>query len=56
MVQKKNANYSAFSVWCASRDLNPHGFPPEPKSGVSANSTRRAYLVTLPGIEPGLPP
>ena len=34
----------SFSKWCASRDLNPHGLPPEPKSGVSANSTRRANI------------
>ena len=29
--------------WCAKRDLNPHGLPPEPKSGVSANSTIPVY-------------
>ena len=23
--------------WCEQRDLNPHGCPPEPKSGASAN-------------------
>src|SRR5690606_12137495 len=27
---------------CAWRDLNPHGCPPEPKSGASANSATRA--------------
>ena len=30
--------------WCAKRDLNPHGLPPEPKSGVSANSTIGAHI------------
>ncbi len=30
-------------VWCARRDLNPHGFPLEPKSSASANSATRAY-------------
>ena len=48
--------------WCAMRDLNPHGRPPEPKSGASANSANRAKcfknkkMVTPRGIEPRLPP
>ena len=43
-------------VWCAMRDLNPHGRPLDPKSSASANSANRAYLVTPSGIEPELPP
>ena len=31
-------------MWCALRDLNPHGLPLEPKSSVSANSTKGAGL------------
>ena len=46
----------SFLVWCAMRDLNPHGRPLEPKSSASANSANRAYLVTPPRIELGLPP
>ena len=46
----------ALNAWCAMRDLNPHGRPLDPKSSASANSANRAYLVTPPGIEPGLPP
>ena len=30
------------SVWCAMRDLNPHGRPLDPKSSASANSANRA--------------
>lgn len=29
--------------WCGRRDLNPHGYPPDPKSGASANSATPAY-------------
>ena len=29
-------------AWCAIRDLNPYGRPPDPKSGASANSANRA--------------
>ena len=35
------------SVWCAIRDLNPYGLPPEPKSGASANSANRAYMCVM---------
>lgn len=30
------------SFWCALRDLNPHALALEPKSSVSANSTKGA--------------
>ena len=30
-------------LWCAQRDLNPHGRPLDPKSSASANSAMRAY-------------
>ena len=30
------------SLWCAMRDLNPHGLPLDPKSSASANSANRA--------------
>ena len=33
------------SFWCALRDLNPHALALEPKSSVSANSTKGAYIV-----------
>ena len=34
----------SFLCWCGQQDSNLHGFPPEPKSGVSANSTMPAAL------------
>ena len=30
-------------TWCGQQDSNLHGFPLEPKSSVSANSTMPAY-------------
>ncbi len=46
MPVHKNKNPCALKglhfIWCAWRDLNPHGFPPDPKSGASANSATRA--------------
>ena len=32
---------------CEKRDLNPHAEAPDPKSGVSANSTTLAYTVSV---------
>jgi hypothetical protein len=32
----------ALSWWCGQRDLNPHGFPLDPKSSASANSAMSA--------------
>ena len=40
--QKTLGRQGFWSPWCAWRDLNPHGFPPDPKSGASANSATRA--------------
>ena len=34
-------------VWCAMRDLNPHGLPLEPKSSASANSANRAHFARV---------
>ena len=34
--------HSPSEIWCGRQDLNLHGCPPEPKSGVSANSTTPA--------------
>ena len=31
-------------LWCAMRDLNPHGRPLDPKSSASANSANRAHV------------
>ena len=46
---------------CGWRDLNPHGLPPDPKSGASANSATPAYYkkenkkVSHPRLERGTP-
>ena len=34
-------------MWCAQRDLNPHGRPLDPKSSASANSAMRANLLII---------
>ena len=54
--KKRHPIRMSLFVWCAMRDLNPHGLPLEPKSSASANSANRAYMVTPPRIELGLPP
>lgn len=36
-----------YKVWCGRRDLNPHGYPPDPKSGASANSATSARMFLL---------
>ena len=33
--------------WCGRRDLNPHGYPPDPKSGASANSATPASATAI---------
>ena len=33
--------------WCGRRDLNPHGYPPDPKSGASANSATPASATVI---------
>ncbi len=37
-----------FFIWYGRQDLNLHGYPLEPKSNVSANSTTPAYACILP--------
>src|SRR5205823_12792633 len=38
---------SGGEYWCERRDSNPHGgYPPDPKSGASANSATFAFLST----------
>ena len=32
-----------YLIWCGQQDSNLHGFPLEPKSSVSANSTMSAF-------------
>ena len=39
--------FSVCPIWCSRRDLNPYGFPPEPKSGASANFATAAYKFCL---------
>ena len=51
---KKRTEVRLFS-WCGWEDLNPHGFPPDPKSGASANFATSAYMVTYPRVERGTP-
>ena len=34
-------------LWCAMRDLNPHGRPLDPKSSASANSANRAHFARV---------
>ena len=42
-TRKKREYPSVFPfLWCAMRDLNPHGRPLDPKSSASANSANRA--------------
>ena len=36
--------YPSFLRECAQRDLNPHGYPPAPKAGASANSAISALI------------
>ena len=40
---KKRCHKTSLFLWCAMRDLNPHGRPLDPKSSASANSANRAY-------------
>ncbi len=37
-------------LWCAMRDLNPHGHPLDPKSSASANSANRASVKRSPAL------
>ena len=48
---KRDATRTSLLLWCAMRDLNPHGRPPEPKSGASANSANRACFFFSPKNE-----
>ena len=42
--KEKRGEISFVSLfWCAIKDSNLHGLPPEPKSGASANSANCAY-------------
>ena len=41
----KGSDYNGVFIWCAMRDLNPHGRPLDPKSSASANSANRAYKI-----------
>ena len=45
MNRKKTYSKTIDLIWCAWRDSNPHGRPPEPKSGASASSATSAYLI-----------
>ena len=40
-IMKKKADVS-LPMWCGRKDSNLHALAPEPKSGVSANSTTSA--------------
>ena len=46
IVLKKPLKLICFQgfYWCATRDLNPHGLPLEPKSSASANSATPAKI------------
>ena len=39
-------------VWSARWDSNPHGCPPDPKSGAYANFATYGYMVPATGLEP----
>ena len=42
-LKKIRPSRSGSSYWCGQQDSNLHGFPLEPKSNVSANSTMSAF-------------
>jgi hypothetical protein len=44
--QKGHHGWMPLSYWCERRDSNPHGgYPPDPKSGASANSATFAFRI-----------
>ena len=43
-AQKKPFSRLIYNIWCGWRDSNPHGCPPDPKSGASANFATPAFL------------
>lgn len=42
ICEKKGLPKQSFVLWCFRQDLNLHPYGPDPKSGVSANSTTGA--------------